>query len=218
MTAMTLISRRTASVRCEDFGRDKQYHKPVAQWTDYERRCNRIIEDLMIIEGAKLAKRKRAAAEQAEANSNEARRREAWMPILDVMDGPMTSQQIAPLVGRQVSPVANSLKAMEKAGLVSRKEQGRNANGQQMPFIWTRADGLPCHIGNRAKGDKARKAVLDLMDGPTTASQMAEKIGYGAHHCQQLFRELERRGMVKRAGKGPKVNGKGSAPTLWVRA
>jgi hypothetical protein len=75
MTAMTLISRRTASVRCEDFGRDKTYHRPITECSYVEWWENRFYEGAMIIEGAKLAKRKRAAAEQAEANSNEARRR-----------------------------------------------------------------------------------------------------------------------------------------------
>ena len=145
MNAMTLISRRSATH--EDFGRDKTYRQPVAQWTDYERRCNRIIEDLMILDAAKRKKRKQAEAE-ALTGSNEERKQQYWQPILDVMDAPMTSQQIAPLVGRQVSPVANSLKAMEKAGLVSRKDQGRDKNGRQLPMIWSRVK-RACHIANR---------------------------------------------------------------------
>lgn len=202
----------------QDFGRHRQLkQQPIAQWTDYERRCNRIIEDLMILDAAKHRKRKQAAAEKAEANSNEARRREAWMPILDVMDRPMTSQQIAPLVGRQVSPVANSLKAMEKAGLVSRKDQGRDKNGRQLPMIWSRVK-RACHIANRTRGEKARTAIYNLVSGTVTAAEVAVHTKYQPHHVQQVLRELERRGMVKRAGKGPKVNGKGSAPTLWTRA
>lgn len=214
MNAMTLISRRSATH--EDFGRDKTYRQPVAQWTDYERRCNRIIEDLMILDAAKHRKRKQAEAE-ALTGSNEERKQQYWQPILDVMDGPMTSQQIAPLVGRQVSPVANSLKAMEKAGLVSRKDQGRDKNGRQLPMIWSRVN-RACHIANRTKGEATRTEIYNLVSGTVTAAEVAVQTKYQPHHVQQVLRELERRGMVKRAGKGPKVNGKGSAPTLWVRA
>ena len=96
MTLMTLISRRSATH--EDFGRDKTYRQPVAQWTDYERRCNRIVEDLMILDAAKHRKRRTEA--EALTGSNEERRQQYWQPILDVMDGPMTSREVARLVRR----------------------------------------------------------------------------------------------------------------------
>ena len=213
MNQMTLPSRINPGH--EDFGRNRTLAKqPVAQWTDYERRCNRIIEDLLIVEAARLSKRKR---DDAEERDRERYREEFWKPILDALDGQMTTQDIAAVVGRSSGAVASTMRSMEKHGLVIRHDQGRSANGQQLPFIWTRADGRSCHIANRARGDKTRHAVLALMDGPITASEIAAKLGHKAHSVQGVMCDLERRGQAKRAGFGPKVNGKGSAPTLWVK-
>lgn len=216
MTQMTLISHITPGH--PDFGRHTTYHAEMAQWTDHERRLNRIREDLLIAEAERLNRRKRAAAEQAAQENNDAKRAQFWQPILDVLDGPMLSADIAAHVGRSPGAVAGTMRAMEKAGLVTREDPGRGPGGQQLPFIWSRASGRACHIANRSKGEKTRTAVFNLIDGPTTANEIAAKMGHQAHHSQQVLRELERQGRVKRAGRGKKVNGKGSAPTLWVRA
>lgn len=214
MNAMTLPSRINPGH--VDFGRNRELApQPIAQWTDYERRCNRIIEDLMIVEAAKLKKRQR---DDAEERDRERYREEFWKPIIEALDGQMTTQDIAAVVGRSAGAVASTMRSIEKHGLVIRHDQGRSANGQQLPFIWTRADGRSCHIANRQKGERTRQEALAAMDGPTTANELADRLGHSPHHCQQVMRELERQGRVKRAGKGPRVHGKGSAPTLWIKA
>lgn len=202
----------------EDFGRNKTYYAKYKYYDMAERVALARTENEMIKDRARLIEQKRKAQEQAMQNNNEQRRRETWMPIIDVLVGPMTSPEIAERLGREVSPVANSLRAMEKHGLVTRTEQGRDALGRQLPFIWEKVGGKSCYIANRQKGEKTRQQALAAMDGPTTANEIAAKVGHSAHHCQQVLRELERQGRVKRAGKGPKLHGKGSAPTLWVKA
>lgn len=209
MNAMTLISRRSATH--EDFGRDKTYRQPVAQWTDYERRCNRIVEDLMILDAAKHKKRK--AEVEAWKVSNEERRAQFWQPILDVMDGPMTSQQIAPLVGRQVSPVANSLKAMEKAGLVSRKDQGRDKNGRQLPMIWSRIEAQKKTPKHTERAQQSRMIVLAAMDKPTTAASLSRKTDMSRSKIDDVILNLRKQGLIVKVREAA-----GSAPALWVRA
>lgn len=216
MNAITLHSQISAGH--EDFGRHRQLRQqPIAQWTEYEIRCNRIIQDLMIEEAAKIAKRRPRHETLPDQNTNEDRRLEAWQGILDCMDGPMTAPELCLMLDRSGSAVSNSLRKMEEQGLVTHVEQGRLANGRQLPFLWSRVEGRPCHIANRVKGEKTRTTVYEKLTGPATAHDIAALTGLRPHTVQQVMREMERQGRVRRAGKGPKVNGKGSAPTLWVR-
>ena len=205
MNAMTLISRRTASVRCEDFGRDKTYRQTVAQWTDYERRCNRIIEDLMIREADRL----RGSFPDQPIGRSDISQETARGNILAALDVPRSGKEIAEIVGRSGESVLHSLRKMEADGYVAHKLQPR-IQGRNQPRIWfATGKRLPSVNENRAR-------VLKLMTEPMTISQIAEKSGVSLDGVRKMMRQMGDDGIVRTDGEV--LTTKNQMATLWVRA
>ena len=162
--------------------------------------------------------RKKTHAEIAfgDIRTNEQKIADNRAAIISHLDEPRTAKQVADLMGRCQETVATSLRRMREIGMVDFTEQPRGEDNRQAPRLWHKAH-APHVKANIAKGQKTRQAVLALIDGPTMTADLAEAFGRDVHHMRQILRDMERAGMIKRDGYGPKPE-KGAAPVLWCRA
>lgn len=115
---MTLQSRTQPSVRAEDYGRGNAVTFQYAEWTDHERRLNRIREDMMIRAHEKAKLTARPAVERPCTNARKAQGEKTRRAILAAMSHPMTASQIAKHINAKRSNVGEHLRAMASEGIV----------------------------------------------------------------------------------------------------
>lgn len=216
MNQMTLISRRTPSVRCEDWGRDRpRAQVPIWTFTETERQKNAQIEDDMI---ASMKPRKKTVTEElfGDSRSNEQRQEDNRAAILAHLDVPRTAKEIADRMGRGQETVATSLRRMKELGTVDCVEQPRGEDGRPVGRLWSKT--IAPHVrSNLEKGRAKREALFALIDGPQTVRELAERMGLRITNVRDMLAVLEQDGRVKKAGKTAKVHHGGIA-SLWVRA
>lgn len=210
---MNMISQLPQPARLEAVGdRRLPVQVPIAQWTDYERRCNRIIEDLMIA-SIKPRRKSHIAEMFGDSRTNEQRAAETRKAILAQLDTPKTAQEIAAAIGKCDSTISTRLNVLRKAGIVDYTEPPRE--GYPKGRIWRKL--VRANIeANIAKGAAKRERLFAIMDKPQTVREMAERLGVKSPNVRDMLNVLEREGRVERAGKTPKRHHGGIAD-LWVR-
>lgn len=188
---------------------------PIVTYTLAERVENAHTENAMI---ASIKPRKKSHQEVlfGDSRTNEQKIADNRAAILSHLDQPRTAKQVADLMGRCQETVATSLRRMREIGMVDYSEQPRGEDGRPVGRLWHKV--LRGNVkANIAKGQKTRNTVLALITRPMLTVELAEAFGRHPHHMRQILRDMERAGMIRREGYGPKPE-KGAAPVLWVKA
>lgn len=213
---MNMISQLPQPARFESVGeRRLPVQVPIVTYTLAERVQNAKIENAMI---ASITPRKKTRTEElfGDSRSNEQRTADSRAAILAHLDEPRTADQIAArLKGSHCAVIANLRKMME-AGMVTYTQPPRGPGGRPTARIWTKAQRANV-TANIAKGNKTRTEVLALINSPVTTAELAAAYDRHPRHMRAILREMEKAGMIERAGFGEKPV-KGAAPVLWVRA
>lgn len=216
MNAVTLISRRSATH--EDFGRHRQLKpQPIAQWTDYERRCNRIIEDLMIEE----AKNKRGKLPEAYAPIAQ---EQAADISAGLQDRAVTKREIMLAFFRKPLTRSDAVRKAKMAGFTDCSARHHLDALRDMALI-EEYDRVTAHTGTvRVRWIAAsidgggtvciRRDVLNALHSPMTRSHIAATLNITRRQAANATTRLERDGLIAWTGefsKGP------NAEKLWVR-
>lgn len=198
MSMMSLISRQTPSVRCEDAGR-KSVPTPVeAKFNLADRVVNARRENDMIAAMAGLKK-----AEKQKKKTPDTRQTEAGNVVLDQLATPKTGRKIADIIFKSENNVLGILKRLEGEGRVIRGAKRKDARGRPLGALWHRLPGYdapmdPAKIANKVKGNETRKTVLDILEVPMTSKQIAQAVGRSQCHTLEILRFWEALGEVKR--------------------
>jgi len=206
---MNMISQLPQVARFTAVGeRRLPVQKPLKLYTLAERVENAHTENAMRAEAERLKKIPKIAPLEGEAD-------EASTAILDVMDGPMTSKQIAELMGASVAAVKTRLALMHRQGFVKgEKPEVKWKAG----MIWRKVDEPQIEPTIQAgKAAELRDDILSKITGPTTTAELADHFNKNKDHMREILRGMEIAGRIKRDGYGPKPE-KGAAPVLWVKA
>lgn len=148
MTLMTLPSRNTPSVRCEDYGRARlPVQVPIAQWTLAERVANARIENKMLaaIEGSAPIKNNlpdsSAVSAMTAVSSAMAKERseEALQRVLSRMDEPTTASRIAEGLGVTTQNVFRHLRALHAQGRARKVGTTVTDDNRNRTTIWVKA-------------------------------------------------------------------------------
>jgi predicted transcriptional regulator len=214
---MTLHSQLPAPVRNALIGVERvRPQVPLALYSLAERVENALTENKMIA-GMKPRRKKTHQEELfGDSRTNEQRIADNRAAIMSHLTEPRTAKQIADLMGRGQETVATSLRRMKEAGMVDFTEQPRGEDGRPVGRLWHKVQRANVKA-NIVKGAKTRQSVLALITRPMLTVELAEAFGRHPHHMRQILRDMERAGMIKREGFGPKPE-KGAAPVLWIRA
>lgn len=213
MTIMTLPSRTSPSVRCEDWGRDRTYHQPLVTYTLAERVENAKTENDMIASMAGGYPQRAAGSDEPRAKTPHGC---AESLIIAALDEPRTGAEIAEATGLAMSTIWKRLGKLEERGKIFATDQGNRADGGPMPRLWQKA-AAPNVIANIQRGKETDARVLSMMDSPVAPFQIMAKAGLSRAAISASFRRLAKDGLIKQAPE-PVRNSRGLPVTTWVRA
>lgn len=200
MSMMSLISRQTPSVRCEDYGRGATPTFAAAEYTEAARDRIRQAEDAMI---ARMTGDVKKTGRNGDLKWNEVRHADSDAVILAILNTPKTARQIAAIANKSENNVFNILKRLEANARVIRGVKRKDAKGRIVGARWHRMAGYdaamdPAKIVNKVKGNETRKAALEALEAPMTASQIAHVVGRGQPYTLEILRFWEGLGEVVR--------------------
>lgn len=142
---MNMISQLPQPARFESVGeRRLPVQVPIAQWTDKERRCNRIREDLMILAHEKAKPKERRAPETpgtyvAAIAANIAKGEAKRESLLALMDGPQTARELSERMEVTLSNVRDMLTVLLREGKVTRDGKTPKVHHGGIADLWVRA-------------------------------------------------------------------------------
>lgn len=213
MNAMTLRATLSAATRAE-LARDTSPQFRPAQWTDHERRLNRIREDMMIAAAPK-GNPNAAWLCGASTADNGVEWENATQHTLAGLTEPMTSAELARKLDQTTKDTARQLTHLKAQGLVEVVGRVFVNRGKVNQWAATGRDPHPFPRYDNGR-QRAIKRVLEVMTKPMTQTELAALLDMAAHSMGTRLRAMEKDGHVRISGK--RKGGNGQMVNLWVHA
>lgn len=140
--------------------------------------------------------------------------------IVNAMTHPMAAKELAQRLDKKEASVARLLRNMELAGLVEVVGQIQRERDSLTINLWayTGADvAASIRACSAKRTHDARQRVLDILDRPMIARDVAEILGMTLNGARMRLRDMAEAGII-RLHHTPRFCRRGQAADQWVRA